>query len=118
MDSKDRAAILLVGQPRLNSTLRLGVHEPLRQRIITNYNMEGLTKEESHTYNSEKIKGVGGTPDIFEENAVEAVLNAADGTPRMINKFCSASMLVASSQGLNSINADAVMWAVSDCKLG
>lgn len=118
MDSKDRAAILLVGLPQLNSTLRLGVHEPLRQRIIMNYNMEGLTKEEGRTYISEKLKGAGGTPDIFEENAVEAVLNAADGTPRMINKLCSASMLVASSQGLNSIHADAVMQAVSDCELG
>ena len=118
MDSKDRAAILLVGLPLLNSTLRLGVHEPLRQRIIMNYNMEGLTKEEGRAYISEKIKGAGGTPDIFEENAVEAVLNAADGTPRMINKLCSASMLVASSRGFNSINADAVMQAASDCEPG
>lgn len=118
MDSKDRAAILLVGLPQLNSTLRLGVHEPLRQRIIMNYNMEGLSKEEGRSYISEKLKGAGGTPDIFEENAVEAVLNAADGTPRMINKLCSASMLVASSQGFNSIHADAVMQAVSDCELG
>lgn len=83
-----------------------------------NYNMEGLTKEEGRAYISEKIKGADGTPDIFEGNAVEAVLNAADGTPRMINKLCSASMLVASSRGFNSINADAVMQAVSDCELG
>lgn len=39
MDSKDRAVILLVGLPQLNSTLRLGVHEPPRQRIIMNYNI-------------------------------------------------------------------------------
>lgn len=83
-----------------------------------NYNMEGLTKKEGRAYISEKLKGAGGIPDIFGENAVEAVLNAADGTPRMINKLCSASMLVASSQGLNSIHADAVMQAVSDCELG
>lgn len=76
MDSKDRAVILLVGLPQLNSTMRLGVHEPLRQRIIMNYNMEGLSKDEGRMYISEKIKGAGGNPDIFEENAVEAVLNA------------------------------------------
>ena len=118
MDSKDQAAILLVGLPQLNSTLRLGVHEPLRQRIIMNYNMEGLTKEEGRTYIREKLKGAGGTPDIFDQNAMEAVLNAADGTPRMINKLCSASMLVSASRELNCINADAVMQAVSDCELG
>ncbi len=118
MDSKDRAAILLVGLPQLNSTLRLGVHEPLRQRIIMNYNLEGLSKEEGRTYISEKLGGAGGTTDIFEGNAVEAVLNAADGTPRMINKLCSASMLVAASRDMDCINADAVMQAVSDCELG
>ncbi|MDE5907762.1 MAG: AAA family ATPase [Lachnospiraceae bacterium] len=118
MDSKDRAVILLVGLPQLNSTLRIGVHEPLRQRIIMNYNLEGLSKEEGHTYISEKLKGAGGTPDIFEGNAVEAVLNAADGTPRMVNKLCNASMLVAASRNLNCINSDAVMQAVSDCELG
>ena len=118
MDSKDRAVILLVGLPQLNSTLRLGVHGPLRQRIIMNYNMEGLSKDEGRNYISEKLRGAGGNPDIFEENAVEAVLNAADGTPRMINKLCTASILVAASRELNSINADAVMQAVSDCELG
>ena len=118
MDSKDRAVILLVGLPQLNSTLRLGVHEPLRQRIIMNYNMEGLTKEEGRAYICEKLGGAGGTPDIFEDSAMEAVLNAADGTPRMINKLCTASMLVAASRELNCINADAVMQAVSDCELG
>lgn len=118
MDSKDRAVTLLVGLPQLNSTLRLGVHEPLRQRIIMNYNMEGLSKDEGRTYISEKLKGAGGTPGIFEENAVEAVLNAADGTPRMINKLCNASMLIAASREFNCVNADAVMQAVSDCELG
>ena len=33
MDSKDRAVILLSGLPQLNSTLRLSIHEPFRQRI-------------------------------------------------------------------------------------
>lgn len=45
MDSRDRAVILLVGLPQLNYTLQLSIHEPLRQRIIMNYNLEGYTKE-------------------------------------------------------------------------
>ncbi len=38
MDSKDRAVVLLCGRPQLNSTLRLSIHEPLRQRIFMYYN--------------------------------------------------------------------------------
>ncbi len=43
MDSRDRAAILLAGLPKLNSTLNLSVHEPLYQRLVMNYNIEGLS---------------------------------------------------------------------------
>lgn len=50
MDSRDRAAILLTGLPNLNSTLKLGIHEPLRQRIVMNYEIGGLTKEEGRQY--------------------------------------------------------------------
>ncbi len=47
MDSRDRAVVLFVGLSLLNNTLNLGIHEPLRQRIVMNYNLEGLTKEEA-----------------------------------------------------------------------
>ena len=80
MDSRDRAAILLAGLPKLNATLNLGVHEPLRQRIVMNYNLEGMSKDEGRYYISEKLKGAGCNQTIFEDAAIEAILNAADGT--------------------------------------
>ena len=92
MDSRDRAAILLAGLPKLNSTLTLQIHEPLRQRIVMNYNLEGLTKDEGKTYILETLKGAGCNQTIFEDAAIEAILNAADGIPRLINKYCNASM--------------------------
>ena len=63
---------------------------PLRQRIVMNYNLKGLSKEEGKIYIHEKLKGAGYNQSTFEEAAIEAVLNAADGTPRMINKYCLA----------------------------
>ena len=92
MDSRDRAAILLAGLPKLNSTLTLQIHEPLRQRIVMNYNLEGLIKDEGKTYILEKLKGASCNQTIFEDAAIEAILNAADGIPRLINKYCNASM--------------------------
>jgi len=118
MDSRDRAAILLAGLPQLNTTLRLGIHEPLRQRIVMNYNLEGLTKEEGRIYISEKLKGAGCNQVIFEESATEAILNAADGIPRIINKLCNASLLIGNSNNVNLITPDIIMQAVSDCELG
>lgn len=91
MDSRDLAVVLLVGLPQLNNTLQLAIHEPLRQRIVMNYNLEGLTKEEGRAYIAAKLKGAGCTQPVFEESAVEAILNAADGTARLISKICNAS---------------------------
>lgn len=118
MDSRDRAAILLAGLPKLNVTLGLGIHEPLKQRVVMNYNLEGLSKEEGKLYISEKLKGAGCNQTIFEDAAVEAILNASDGTPRLINKFCNASMLIGDSNKINIINTDIVMQAINDCELG
>lgn len=118
MDSRDRAVILLAGLPQLNSTLRLSAHEPLRQRIVMNYNLEGISKDEGRQYILEKLKGAGCNQTIFEDAAMEAVLNAADGTPRMINKFCNSSLLIGNSIKADLITAEIVMQAVNDSELG
>ena len=118
MDSRDRAAILLAGLPKLNSTLQLQIHEPVKQRIVMNYNLEGLSKEEGRTYIEEKLKGAGCNQTIFEDAAVEAILNAADGTPRLINKYCNAAMLLGDSGKASLITTDIVMQAINDCELG
>lgn len=114
MDSRDRAVILLVGLPQINNTLRLTIHEPLRQRIIMNYNLDGLSKEEGREYIEAKLKGAGCNQPVFAEEAVEAVLNAADGTARMISKLCNASLVIGHSRNVNSISAEIVMQAIND----
>ncbi len=114
MDSRDRAVILLVGLPQLNNTLRLSIHEPLRQRIIMNYILDGFSKEEGREYIKKKLDGAGCRQPVFEEEAIEAILNAADGTARMISKLCNASLVIGNSRSLNLITADTVMQAIND----
>ena len=118
MDSRDRAVILLVGQPRLNTTLNQSTHESLRQRVVMNYHMGGMTKEEGKSYINRKLEGAGSRQPVFDENAMEAVINAANGTARMVNKICSRSLMVGASHGLNIIDAETVRIAVEDNQLG
>lgn len=89
-------------------------HEPLRQRIIMNYNLDGLTKEEGREYIETKLNGAGCVQPVFEEGAVEAVLNAADGTARMISKLCNASLVIGHSKNVNLISAETVMQAINN----
>lgn len=114
MDSRDRAVILLVGLPQLNHTLQLAIHEPLRQRIIMNYNIDGYTKEEGRAYIDSKIKGAGCSQEVFDDSAIEAILNASDGTARMISKLCNSSLVIGNSQNISIITADTVMQAINE----
>lgn len=118
MDSRDRAIVILAGLPPLLNTLRLSVHEPLCQRIVMNYHLEGMTKEEGRQYILEKLSGAGCQQTVFEENAVEAILNSAEGAARQINKLCSASLLIGDSCKSDLITADIAMQAISECELG
>lgn len=117
MDSRNRAILLLAGLPNLNYTLNLKIHEALRQRITMNYNLEGMTKEETKEYVKKKLAGANCTQQIFDENALEAIANASDGIPRMVDKYANACLLLADSQGTDRINSEIVMNAVNDCML-
>lgn len=117
MDSRDRAVVLLVGLPQLNNTMRLAANEPLRQRITMNFNIDSLTKDESISYIKSKITGAKGTMDIFNPNALEAISNASNGVPRIINKICNASMIIAATKKSEYVDADIVMSAVNDITL-
>lgn len=118
MDSRDLAVVLLVGQPRLNVTLNRNTHEALRQRIVMNYHMGEASKDEGRKLIQRKLEGAGCRQTVFEANAVEAILNAAGGAPRMISKICNRSLLVGASQGKDTIDADTVRKAVEDIHLG
>lgn len=118
MDSKDRAVMLLVGLPQLNNTLRLVANEPLRQRITMNYNLETLSKEEGLNYIKGKLAGAKSTMELFNPNALEAVINASNGIPRLINKICNSCLIIGNSKNTNIIDADIVMLAVNETELG
>ena len=114
MDSQDRAIVLLVGLPQINHTLRLNAHEALRQRIVMNYNMEGLSKAEGRIYISEKLRHAGSTFPVFDDSAIEAILNKANGIPRVMNRLCSSSLLIADSLGKKVVSLDVVTSAIDD----
>ncbi|MBP1592211.1 MAG: AAA family ATPase [Oscillospiraceae bacterium] len=117
MDSKDKAVILLVGLPQICNALNLSCNEALRQRLVMNYEMSELSKEDARSYISMKLEGAESHQNVFDDAAVEAIVNSAGGIPRVINKLCNAALLIGNAQGQNLITADTVMRAVNDCSL-
>jgi len=117
MDSRDRAVVILCGLPMINNILRLAAHEPLRQRLTVNYNISALSKEDSRTYISEKLKAAGAADEIFAANAIETIINTAEGIPRMIDKYCHTSMMISSLEKGNTVSAEHVLKAIDETTL-
>lgn len=118
MDSCDKAIVLLVGLPILNNTLNLTVHEPFRQRIVVNYNLEGYRKAESKDYIKTKLKAAGCLIDLFTEEAYEAIANSSNGIPREIDRIAGKALLIGSIRNLEIIDQEIIMKAYEDNQLG
>ena len=58
------------------------------------------------------------TDPVFDDAAIEAILNASDGTARVISKLCNASLVIGHSQSAGHITSDIVMQAINDSTLG
>ena len=69
-------------------------------------------------YIKEKLSRCKANLGVFAENALEAIVNTAGGVPRLINKLCDACLIIGHSQGVDEINSDIVMLAISETELG
>lgn len=118
MDSKDKAIIVLSGLNHLNQILNYSTHEPLRQRIIMNYDVDSLTKEESKAFIQAKLNAAGRTEPLFNDNALEAIANTSNGLPRLLCKYASKSLYLGNINEADFISADIVKDAISDSELG
>lgn len=116
-DSQDRAVVLLSGLPMLNTILNRSANEALRQRLIINYNMELLTKEEAEMYIKEKVKVAGGNEDIFTPQAINSIINASSGIMRNISKLCNACLMAADAKKLDHIDEELALAMISDSQL-
>ena len=117
MDSKDPAVVLLSGLPGVARSLRLSSHEDLRQRLVMNYHMDGLSKEEARGYIERKLGAAGCTRNVFSPGALEAVLNSAAGLPRVINRLCTRAMMFGASADEETVSAETAVKAASDIEI-
>jgi type II secretory pathway predicted ATPase ExeA len=117
MDSKDYVAFILAGQPLLNNILTKKVHEALKQRIIMNYNCQGITHEEGKKYIEEKLKECGVYNQIITDSALEAIVSSGNGSIRKINNMVDKCLFIGSISNSKMIDTDIVMNAQNEIEL-
>lgn len=117
MDSKNYAMLILAGQPVLNSILSMQIHEALKQRIVINYNFQGITAEEVKRYVSDRMELCGVRHPVFEENAMEAASGCCNGSIRKLNNLLHKSLMIGCEQKAEMINTEIIMDASNEIEL-
>ena len=107
-------ADLLVGQPTLRQNIKLGVLAALDQRITVRYQMKGMTPEETAGYIRHHLEAAGRTADLFTDDAITQIHQAARGKPRTVNNIAVAALIATAGAGKNLVDHAAARAAITE----
>lgn len=114
MDSKDYAILILSGQLPFVSQINRQTHEALRQRIVINYSMKGLSRDESRDYIVSRLKLAGCSEPIFTDNAFELIFTSTNGYLRKINTLTKMALIEGANQQSKTIDNDIVFQVLNE----
>lgn len=114
MDTKDFAIVVLCGQTQFVNQLSRQPLEAVRQRIVVNYAMKGLTKNECFDFILHRIKLAGRTEPIFTEDALELLFATSNGCLRNLNSLARMSLICGANLKAQTINSEIVYQAQSE----
>ncbi len=111
--------IILAGQPGLKEKLRNPELEQLAQRVVVDYQLEPLGRDDTGRYIAHRVQVAGGDANIlFDESAREAVYRCTLGVPRLINVVCETALVYGFADQKPGINAEIVNDVAEDRRRG
>ncbi len=94
-DGRERQLqVVLVGQLELRDKLRLPEMRQVAQRVSVCCGLEPLDRDGIDGYIAHRLHVAGGTPERvrFSREAIDAIYNASNGVPRLINRLCDRAL--------------------------
>jgi type II secretory pathway predicted ATPase ExeA len=114
----DVLQVVLAALPSFEERLRQDQLAPLQQAIAHRSRLEPLRAEELTGYIAHRCSVAGLTEtELFETAAVERIYELTRGTPRLVNRLCSAALFVARSSRSDRISIAVVDEAAVGCGL-
>lgn len=117
MDSKDYTILMLIGHPELKSELSKLVYESLQQRIIVNYNMNGLSRTEVKDYIKTRFEIANVNANIFTDDGLNALYSCSKSSPRRLNTLIINSLMLGYQNKQNYIDSEIVLKAKGEMDL-
>jgi type II secretory pathway predicted ATPase ExeA len=113
-DSDHILQVVLVGQPQLRDKLRDPSLEQFAQRVLAEYHLEPLSKEETLSYIRHRVQIAGGKQSLFDDYACFYIAYFSKGIPRLINMLCDLALVYGYTQQQQVIGANIIEEVVRD----
>lgn len=114
-ESEKLLQIVLFGQPELDTLLSQPELRQLKQRITFQHRLAVLSQSELERYISHRMILAGYTGQrLFEASAVQALHQASQGVPRLINILCHKALMLAYGQGSPVVQKAHMKAAIKD----
>lgn len=117
MDSKDYITLILVGKPEFKTEISKNIYDYLKQRIIVNYKLNGLSREEVKSYIESRLKLANVNHEIFTEDALNALYSCSKSSPRRLNTLILNCLLLGYQEEKQKIDSEIVMFAKGEMDL-
>jgi type II secretory pathway predicted ATPase ExeA len=118
MDSENPFITILAGNAAIRRKFQLSANQALRQRILGNYHMTGLLREEIGDYIKSRLTLAGAADTgIFTEPALESMFISTGGALRLVNTLAAAALTCACSRNQNYVNDEIVYQADRDIEI-
>ncbi len=88
----------------------------MKQRIVINYNFEGLS-EEALEYIRSRLSLAGASSEIFDNNALLAAYRSCAGTIRRLNMILTKTLIIGAQHEKTTIDTDIIMAAANEISL-
>jgi type II secretory pathway predicted ATPase ExeA len=111
--------IILAGQPGLKEKLRCAELEQLAQRVVVDYQLEALDRDDTCRYIAHRVQVAGGNAEaLFNESACDAVYRCTLGVPRLINVICETALVYGFADQMPGIDAQIIEDVADDRRRG
>jgi general secretion pathway protein A len=105
---------ILIGQPELRDTLRLQSLRQFAQRIVVDYHLEPMQRDETHAYIPHRLSVAGGSPELITAAAIDRIHECTMGIPRLINILCDAALVYAFADQCARVDVDSIEQVLAD----
>lgn len=113
-DARTLMPIILSGQSALIDKLLFHTSRPFASRVVGRSHMEALQRDHMAAYLSHHLSIVGGTKELFADDAVTAIHQSSGGLLRRAGNLARGALLAAAHEHCPAVTAEHVRLAVTE----